>query len=402
MTTSAQTEQAKRSIPIAKPTITGDETELLQTALASGWVSMGGLTQQFEEAVCEYTGAKYAVAVNSCTSAIHLSMVIYDIGAGDEVICPSYSFIATANGICHAGAEPRFVDIDPDTLNLDPNSVRDFIEREYDQNNVSKTTGNKLKAILTVHQIGIPSDIDTLAEIAKERGLQLIEDNACGLGSTYKNKPLGNSGFCNTLSFHPRKVITSGEGGMLLTNDKTLAGKASILRAHGMSISDFDRHNATSTTFESYEVVGYNYRLTDLQSALGVTQMKHIDAFVTRRREIATAYNNAFSSIKGISVITPPEYVTSCNYQSNPQRLTNGSKDDRNAMMESLFKVGISTRRGIPPIHKEAVYAKSTHHQITLPNTEAVSDTSLMLPIFPLMSDEDVAYVIEHVSRLTT
>ncbi len=398
MTASTNTDM--RSIPIAKPTITGEEGELLQTALASGWVSMGGLTKQFEEAVCDYTGAKYAVAVNSCTSAIHLSMLVYDIGFGDEVICPSYSFIATANGIRHAGAEPRFVDIDANTLNLDPVAVSAFIESEYDKNNVSNTTGNTLKAILTVHQIGIPSDIDALATIAKERGLKLIEDNACGLGSTYKNKPLGNSGLCNTLSFHPRKVITSGEGGMLLTNDKILADKASVLRAHGMSISDFARHHATSTTFESYEVVGYNYRLTDLQSALGLTQMKHLDEFVARRREIGTAYNEAFKNIKKLSIITVPDYVTSWNYQSYPLRLQSSTTQDRNDLMEALFKVGIATRRGIPPIHKEPVYAKETHHQTSLPNTEAVSSTSLMLPIFPLMSDEDVAYVIEHVSHL--
>lgn len=384
---------SRYNIPIAKPTTTGEEAALMQQALESGWVSMGPLTQQFEQAICEYTGAKYGIAVNSCTSAIHLAMLAYGIGPGDDVICPSYSFIATANGIRHAGAEPQFADIDPATLNIDPAAVEMLIQRQYDDVLRNKQTGNKLRAILIVHQIGIPADIDTFAALAKKHDLILMEDNACGLGSFYKGQALGGSGFVNMLSFHPRKVITSGEGGMLLTNDDAVADKARVLRAHGMSISDLARHTATSTTYESYEVVGYNYRLTDLQSAVGIHQMKHLEEFIARRIEIAERYNQAFGPLEGVSIIAPPAYVTRWNYQSYPLRLPGVSQEVRDQFMQTLYEAGIATRRGIPPIHKEPVYEQG----LTLPQTEAVSETSMMLPIFPLMKDEEVEYVTQTV-----
>ncbi len=384
---------AKRNIPIAKPTPTDGVLELMAQALQSGWVSMGPLTQRFEQMVGEYTGAQYAVAVNSCTSAIHLSMLAHDISAGDEVLCPSYSFIATANGIRHSGAEPRFVDIDPDTLNLDVRQAEALIDSEYGPDLKHKQSGRTLKGILLVHQIGIPGDIDAFAALAKKYNLVLMEDNACGLGSTYKGQQLGASGFTNMLSFHPRKVITSGEGGMLLTNNADIANKASVYRAHGMSISDFVRHNASSTLYESYEVVGYNYRLTDLQAALGIKQMEHLEAFIQRRREIAEHYNAAFGGLEEISIIAPPDYVSRWNYQSYPIRLRHGDQTQRDKLMQLLHEVGIATRRGIPPIHQEPVYQKN----LTLANTEQVSQRSLFLPIFPTLADDDVFYIIEQV-----
>jgi perosamine synthetase len=368
---------------------------LMAEALGSGWVSMGPLTQQFEQHVCDYTGAKHAVAMNSCTSAIHIAMLAHGIGPGDEVLCPSYSFIATANGIRHAGAEPRFVDIDPETLNLDPILAEKLIREEYTPELRHRQTGRTLKGILLVHQIGLPGDIDAFAELARKYNLVLMEDNACGLGSTYKGQPLGSSGFTGMLSFHPRKVITSGEGGMLLTDSETIAEKARVLRAHGMSISDLVRHNARSTLYESYEVVGYNYRLTDLQAALGIRQMEHIEDFIERRRAIATRYNEEFSGIEEIALLTPPGYVTRWNYQSYPIRLLNGNREKRDQLMQTLHEAGIATRRGIPPIHLEPVYAQN----LTLPNTEMVSETSLFLPIYPSMSDDDVEYVMAHVRK---
>ena len=382
------------NIPIARPTTTGEEAALMQQALESGWVSMGPLTQQFEQAIAEYTGAKYAIAVNSCTSAIHVAMLAYGIGAGDDVICPSYSFIASANGVRHSGAEPRFADIDPATLNICPVATEALIQSDYNADGIHKRTGNKLKAIMVVHQIGIPADIDAFAALAKKYNMVLLEDNACGLGSTYKGKPLGVH-HTNMLSFHPRKVITSGEGGMLLTNDERIAEKSRVLRAHGMSISDLARHNATSTTYESYEVVGYNYRLTDLQSAVGIHQMKRLEEFIARRIEIAERYNAAFSKLEGLSIINPPTYVTHWNYQSYPLRIDGADAETRNRFMQLLDDAGIATRRGIPPIHQEPVYEQG----LTLPHTEAVSQSSMMLPIFPARKDEEVAYIIEQVGQ---
>lgn len=386
----------KRSIPIAKPTPVEGVLQLTEQALQSGWVSMGPLTGQFERMVCEYTGARFAVAVNSCTSAIHIAMLAHGIGLGDEVLCPSYSFIATANGIRHAGAEPRFVDIDPATLNMDPVKAEEMIRENYTPELKHKQSGRMLKGILLVHQIGIPADVDAFAAIAEKYGIVLMEDNACGIGSTYKGKQLSSSGFTSVLSFHPRKVITSGEGGMLLTDDEAIDEKARVYRAHGMSISDFVRHNASSTLYESYEVVGYNYRLTDLQSALGIKQLENIEKFIHRRESIAARYNEAFSRFSEVAVIEPPAYVTRWNYQSFPLRLVNGTRETRDQFMQSLYEAGISTRRGIPPIHKEPVYEQG----LTLPNTEKVSDTSFFLPIYPTLSGDEVDYIIEQVDKV--
>jgi dTDP-4-amino-4,6-dideoxygalactose transaminase len=249
-----------------------------------------------------------------------------------------------------------------------------------------------------VHQVGIPADIDTFEAIARQYGLILLEDNACGLGSVYKGKPLGSSGFCSTLSFHPRKVITTGEGGMLLTSNTNLAEQARVLRAHGMSISDFARHNASSTTYESYHVVGYNYRLTDIQAAIGIKQLEQLEQFVQRRLAIAMAYNTAFADMPELTLIQPAEYVTRWNVQSYPVRLNKATQANRDRLMEALQQVGIATRRGIPPIHQQPVYQTA----LVLPQTERVSQTSFFLPVYPLMQNQDVQHVIQQVKQVVS
>lgn len=381
------------NIPIAKPYFTGEEPALIAQALESGWVSQGPLVEKFENTVAKYAGAKFAVATTSCTTALHLSMLIHGIGAGDEVICPSYSFVATANGVRHAGAEPQFVDIDANTLNICPVATEEFIAANYTSDMVNKKTGKKLKGILIVHQIGIPADIDAFKKITESRGLTLLEDSACALGSFYKNQPIGSSGFTNSLSFHPRKVISCGEGGMILTGSEKVAETAKILRAHGASISDYARHKSGSTAYESYDVVGYNYRMTDIQAALGVKQMDIIEKLIARRLEIGDRFNKAFSQIEGLEIITPPSYVTRWNYQSYPIRLAKGTTEDRNKVMAYMQEQGIATRRGIPPIHKEPVYRSGA----TLPNTESVSERSLFLPIFMTLTDDEVEHIIKSV-----
>lgn len=381
------------NIPIAKPYFTGEEPAMIAQALQSGWVSQGPLVEKFENTIAQYSRAKYAIATTSCTTALHLSMLIHGIGAGDEVICPSYSFIASANGIRHALAEPQFVDIDPNTLNICPVATEEFINANYTDDFVNKKTGKRLKGILIVHQIGIPADIDTFKRIAETRGLVLLEDSACSLGSFYKDKPIGSSGFTNSLSFHPRKVISCGEGGMILTGSEELAEKARILRAHGASISDYARHKSGSTAYESYDVVGFNYRLTDIQAILGIKQMDIIEKLIGRRLVIAERYNKAFSQIEGLEIVKPPSYVTRWNYQSYPIRLTKGTVEDRNNIMAYMQSQGIATRRGIPPIHKEPVYMRDQK----LPNTESVSERSIFLPIFMTLTDDEVEHIIKSV-----
>jgi dTDP-4-amino-4,6-dideoxygalactose transaminase len=351
------------------------------------------MVARFEEQVSRYAGAKFAVATSSCTTALHVAMLIHGIGPGDDVICPSYSFIATANAVRHAGAVPQFVDIDPCTLNIDPEAAEEFIRANYSADLRNRSTGNRLRGILIVHQIGIPADIDAFEKIAGRHDLVLVEDSACAIGSTYKNKPIGSSGHVGAFSFHPRKVISCGEGGMLVMADESLAERARVFRAHGASISDFARHKAGVSLVESYAVVGYNYRMTDLQAAIGIKQLELLESLIARRLRIAARYNEALGDLEELELITPPAYASRWNYQSYPLRLKRGGPAERNELMERLQQAGVSTRRGIPPIHKEPAYESG----LLLPKTESVSERSLFLPIYPQLSEEEVDYIVRSV-----
>lgn len=384
------------NIPIAKPSFFGGELELIQKALESGWVSQGPQVKEFEKAVAKYVGCKQAVAVTSCTTGLHLAFLIHGIGPDDEVICPSFSFVASSNSIVHAGATPQFCDVEENTFNLDPAKVREFIDSEYDKDLTNKNTGKKLKAILLVHQIGIPADIDEFNKIAEQYGLIVVEDSACVIGSHYRNKPVGSSNNIGVLSFHPRKVITTGEGGMLLTNDEELAEQARVLRAHGASISALERHKSKSTVYERYEHVGYNYRMTDMQAAIGIKQIENLEKIVEKRIDIATRYNEAFKSSSVFSVLEMPEYATRWNYQSYPLILKAGLEDKREQVMEELHDQGIATRRGIPPIHQEPAY--ESFNSLKLPVTESLSDRVIFLPIFMAQTDEEIEHVIKSIT----
>lgn len=386
-------ETTKQNIPIAKPFLGKEEFGFVQTALESGWISQGPLVAQFEEEICRITQAKYGIATTSCTTALHLCMLIHDIGQGDDVICPSFSFIATANGIAHSGAVPQFCDIDPETMNINPDECRTIIESNYDSDLKNKKTGSKLKGILIVHQIGIPADIDAFEALAKEFGIVLMEDSACSIGSVYKGKPVGSSGNTSALSFHPRKVITTGEGGMITLNDKDKAERARRLRAHGASISAHLRHQSASTMYEEYDEIAYNYRMTDMQAAIGIKQLDRLDWIVSRRNEIASLYNTVFDKIAGVKRIKPKEYITTWNYQSYPIILESATRADRDNIITRLDKEGIATRRGIPPIHKEKAYNQTSGKGLVLPYTERLSETVIFLPIFPSMTPEEVEYV---------
>jgi dTDP-4-amino-4,6-dideoxygalactose transaminase len=384
----------KRTIPLSKPYFKGGETELIQKVLDSGWVTQGPMVEKFESLVAEYVSSKFAIATSNCTTAMHIGWLIHGVGPGDEVICPSYSFIASANAVRHVGAEPVFVDICPETLNIDAKAVSEYINNNYDKKLVNKNTGKTLKAILAVHQIGIPADLDELSKIAKTYGITLVEDAACALGSSYKNIMIGSSGNTCAFSFHPRKVITTGEGGMLTFSDNKLNEQARIYRTHGMSISDLDRHRGNNTAFEAYDVIGYNYRMTDIQAAIGIKQMDVLDACIEKRANIAAQYNEVFSKLPGVKVLNSlPDYITKWNYQSYTIRLVGAGVDKRNKFMDYLISQGVSAKRGIPPIHQEPIYKANWK----LPLTEAVSEESLFIPIFSQMTESDVDYVIEKV-----
>jgi len=270
------------NIPITKPLLGLEEERAVSQVIQSGWLVQGPKVVEFERTVADYVGVQHAVAVSSCTTALHLALILCGIGLGDEVIVPSFTFIATANVVRHTGATPVFVDIDPCTYNLHPEGIEAAITP-------------RTKAIMPVHQIGLAADIDRINVVARQHDLVVIEDAAPAIGAMYKGKRVGDLGNPTCFSFHPRKVITSGEGGMILTNDENLAERARLLRAHGMSLSDLARHQAKNVVIEEYHDIGYNYRMSDLHAAVGIEQMKKLNFILTRRKAIAEQYDAALS-----------------------------------------------------------------------------------------------------------
>jgi perosamine synthetase len=368
----------KIKIPITKPYLGGEEKELISKVIDSGWVSQGPMVAEFEEMFAEYVGARYAVATTSCTTALHAALSVSGIGSGDEVIVPSLSFIATANAVIHCGAKPVFVEIDPETCNIDAG-------------NIEAGVTEKTKAIMPVHQIGLPADIDAIKDIADRYRLKIIEDAACAIGSEYKGKKIGGHGNIACFSFHPRKIITTGEGGMITTDDLKIAERLRRFRHHGMSVSDLERHKAQRVIIESYLEIGYNYRMTDMQAAMGIVQMKKLPEILKKRQDIAERYNEAFSKIACLRVPKVPEYAVH-NYQSYWVEILDNSTVNRNELMQRLLEKGISTKRGVMAIHKEPCYSK---YNVTLPNTERITANTIILPLYPSMADEEVQYVIE-------
>ncbi len=369
-------------IPVAKPFLGEEEAEAVREVLLSGWVTQGKKVAEFEEIICEYVGAKYTIATSSCTTALHLSFLSLGIGPGDEVILPSYTFIATANAVLHAGAKPVFVDIDPHTYNLDPAKIEEKIT-------------SRTKAILPVHQVGLPCDMDEIMKIAKKYNLYVIEDAACALGSKYKDKMVGIIGDITCFSFHPRKVITTGEGGAITTDIPEIAEKCRIIRSHGASISDLERHISSRIVFEKYTELGYNYRLTDIQAAVGIQQMKRINEFIEKRRTLAERYTESLGNNEFFITPHVPSYAFH-NFQSYILRLKEHAPFSRDELMEKLLVKGIATRRGIMAIHLEPYYLKN-FAPISLPETEKALDTTVILPLYPQMTQEEQDYVIENI-----
>lgn len=365
-------------IPIAKPYLTKEEAKAAYDVILSGWVTQGPKVQEFEEKFAKYIGTKYAIAVSSCTTALHLSLFVSGIESGDEVICPSMSFIATANSITYCGAIPVFAEVNEDyNINIE---------------DVAKKITNKTKAILIVHQMGMPADIDSFKELCKENNLKLIEDAACAVGSKYKQKRIGSHSDLVCFSFHPRKVITTGEGGMITTNNKEYNERLKRLRQHSMSVNDRTRHESEKIIIEEYNEIGYNFRMTDIQAAFGIKQMEKLDWIINKRREISGKYNENFEEKKFLRVPTDSEeYFT--NYQSYSLYLKDSAPISRNELMQSLLEKGISTRRGIMTIHREAAYNNDVRN-LHLPMSEKLSDRSILLPIYPQMTEDELSYVI--------
>jgi dTDP-4-amino-4,6-dideoxygalactose transaminase len=370
-------------IPITRPYFGSEEGEAAKAAVESGWVSQGPKVAEFEARFAEMCHAAHAVAVSNCTTALHLALVALEVGAGDEVICPSMSFIATANAVVHAGATPVFADVDPRTYNLDPDAAEAAITP-------------RTRAIMPVHQIGMPADMDAFRALGEKHGIKIFEDAACAIGSRYRGEPLGGHSEMACFSLHPRKVICTGEGGMITTNNPSYAEKLRLLRQHCMSVSDTARHGARRVVIEQYLEVGYNYRMTDIQAAIGIEQLKRLDWIVERRRALAVRYAALLAPLGWLEPPYEPDYATS-NFQSYAVRLADDAPIGRNELMQHLLDRGVSSRRGVMLSHAEPAYAGRAP-RCDLAHSEAASAQSLLLPLYPQMTDAEQDQVVEALS----
>ena len=361
-----------------------EEEAAVLAVLRSGWISQGPKVAEFEREFAAYVGAPYAIALSSCTTALHLAMVVAGVKEGDEVLCPSLSFIATANAVRYVGATPVFVDIDPVSYNLDPNRVEDAITP-------------RTKVILAVHQVGMPAAMRELNEIAQRRGLILMEDAACASGSNYFGERIGHPhSLLACFSYHPRKVLSTGEGGMITTADEQIAARLKRLRQHAMSVSDLARHSSSKIVTEAYDEVGFNFRMTDMQAALGLVQLQKLPGFLQRRRARAAKYSQALSRMP---FFVPPQQPAGCesNFQSYMVRMREEAPLGRDELMQAMLDRGISTRRGVMPIHRERPYADA---KWKLPESERAADQCIILPLYDQMTDDDQDYVIEAIAEV--
>ncbi len=374
-------------IPIAKPYLAEEEARSAYETILTGWVSQGPKVEEFEKKFCEYTGAKYAVAVSNCTTGLHLAMIVSGIGNGDEVICPSLSYIASSNSIKYVNAVPVFAEVKKNTYNIDPAHAERLIT-------------DKTKAMLIVHQIGMPADIDSFASLCNKNDLILIEDAACAAGSMYKGKKIGSHSELVCFSFHPRKVITTGEGGVITTSNKEHYIRLKLLRQHAMSVNNIERHQSDKIIFEDHLELGYNYRMTDIQAAVGISQLKRLDWLIDERRKIALRYINELKNIDCINLPLEEDGYFS-NYQSFSIYLKKNSPISRDELMQKLLDNGIASRRGITTAHRETAY-KIIYRGVSLPVSEELSDNSIIIPLFVPMSSEEIEHVIKTLKTFLT
>jgi dTDP-4-amino-4,6-dideoxygalactose transaminase len=366
------------TIPVMRPWLGEEEAQAAAAAVASGWIAQGPRVAQFEAAFAEALGAAHAVAVSSCTTALHLALVAAGIGPGDEVVVPSLSFIATANVARYVGAQPVFADVDAATLNLVPDTLAPCLT-------------DRTRAVIVVDQAGVPADLDAIRALCEPRGIAVIEDAACAAGSAYRGRPAGATAFLATFSFHPRKLLTTGEGGMIVTGDGDVAARLRRLREHGMNVGASERHASQQPVIEQYLEVGYNYRMTDVQAAIGLVQLGKLGRLIERRREQAARYAELLADIPGLTMIRDPGYGTT-NYQSFWIMLPDGFPFGRNELLRKLADAGVSARRGIMAAHLEPAYARAPC--LPLPVTERVTASSLILPLFHEMTEKEQDRVV--------
>ncbi len=375
------------NIPITKPNFGREEVEAVAEALTSGWVAQGRKVAEFERLFAEYAGARFARATSSCTAALHLALLALGVKAGDEVILPAFTFVSTANAVEYCGAVPVFADIQLATFTIDPARIEE---------NITPRT----KAVIPVHEFGLSADMDAVLAIAKKRRLKVVEDAACACGARYGGKHVGLFGDAGCFSFHPRKSITTGEGGMVATNDGDMAALVEVRRSHGAEVSDLSRHcSDRGFLLPEFNQLGYNYRMTDLQGAVGVEQMKKLDWITRERRRLAERYGDLLSGVRGISLPHEPKGYAHA-YQSYVVLLAEG-RCSRDGMAEALQRKGIATRQGSHAVHALGYYR--TKYRLSpedFPCAWHADRQSLALPLYAGMSDEEQEYVAEWVRKI--
>jgi dTDP-4-amino-4,6-dideoxygalactose transaminase len=362
------------------PYLGEEEVAAVSEILRSGWVAQGPKVAAFESAFADAMQAEYAVAVSSCTAGLHLALLVAGVRPGDEVVVPSFSFVATTNAVVYVGAQPVFADVDVTTGNVTAETV------------AAKLTDGTT-AVIVVDQGGVPADLDSIRALCDPRGITVVEDAACGAGSTYRGRPVGAAAEVTAWSFHPRKILTTGEGGMITTSREDWADRARRLREHAMSVSAVERHASVLAPAESYVEVGHNYRMTDLQAAVGIVQLARLPEMVQRRRQLADNYSKYIDEIPDLRAVADPPWGT-CNFQSYWVEVAESSPVSRDELLIRLAEADISARRGIMSTHRQPPYAGQAKPG-GLPITERLTDNTLILPLFHELSESDQSRVVD-------
>ncbi len=386
------------NIPIAKTVFEQADFDAILKPLRSGWVVQGPCVKEFETKWSAFTGATHSIATSNCTTALHLSLSALGVGPGDEVIVPAFTWVASANAVESLGATPVFCDIDLKTFNIDPVLIEQALSP-------------RTKALMPVHLFGLSVDMDAVLRIAQKRNLLVVEDAACGFASSYKNKHVGTLGATGCFSFHPRKAITTGEGGMITTEDGALAAKLRAMRDHGASVSDHQRHLGPKPyLLPEFPYLGYNYRMTDIQGSIGSTQMDRATTIHQARAGWAERYNEALGTVSWLR--TP---VSGADYHHGyqayvclfvPEEINAGNVSTMNArrndFMDHLQQNGVSTRPGTHAVHMLGYYAQKYHLKREMFLNSWVADQcSIALPLFPTMTEEEFSHVITLIKRYT-